>query len=73
MTRVPPGAPLIPKAYGRSYNPVGVVYDPCLRARPSTSPFAPNRATVEPTFTHFPPRRRSHKLSVPDVELARGA
>src|SRR5690348_12454269 len=62
----------MPKAYGRSYSPVGVVFVFCLRDAPSTSPFAPNRADAEPAFTHRPPRR-SHQVTVPVVEAAFGA
>src|SRR5207247_5184537 len=68
----PPGADLMPKPYGRSYSPVGVVFVFCLRDAPSTSPFAPNRADAEPAFTHRPPRR-SHQMTSPVVELAFGA
>src|SRR3954470_24689629 len=62
----------MPKAKGRSYRPVGVVEVPCLRTVPSTSPFAPNRASAAPAFAQRPPRR-SHHVTVPLVEPGRAA
>src|SRR6478735_12321978 len=62
----------MPKAYGRSYRPVGVVFVPWTRVAPSVRPFAPKRAGADPAATH-PPPRRSHQVNVPVVESARGA
>lgn len=72
MYEVPLGAPLMPKAYGSSYSPAGVVFVPCFREVPSTRPFAPNRAVAEPAFTHRP-LLRSHQVTMPEVALLFGA
>lgn len=69
---MPAGAALTPNPNGRSYNPVGVVSVPCVRAFPSTSPFAPNRAGAEPARVQVP-SRRSHQLTVPVVDEVSGA
>src|SRR4051812_18865455 len=62
----------MPKAYGRSYRPVGVVFVPCFREPPSTSPPEPKRAGAEPSRTQRP-SRRLHQVTVPVVEEVRGA
>lgn len=56
----------MPKAYGRSYSPVGVVDVPCSRSPPGTSPPAPNRASADPAATQRSPRR-SHQVTRPVV------
>ena len=72
---VPRGAGPVPKAYGRSYSPVGVVFVPCTRVAPSVSPPAPKRAGADPARTHRPsaPPSRSHQVTVPVVEPVSGA
>lgn len=72
---VPGGAASTPKAYGRSYSPVGVVFVPCARVAPSASPAAPKRAGADPARTHRPsaPPSRSHHVSVPVVAPVSGA